>query len=103
MTKRPTGDIIAPPMPCNMRASDEFPEVVGDSATDRAQHKNADRGAEHGARAEPVRHPAGKRDEDREAQEIASDREVEPQRVDIDIARDRRQRGRDDRRNRAAP
>ena len=80
-TRRPTGTIIAPPMPCRMRATDELRQRLREAAEDRAEGEHDDRGAEHGARAEAVGHPAAERDEDGEAQQIGGDREIEPQRV----------------------
>src|SRR6185437_9627791 len=76
----------------------EFPQRVGETAGYRADHEDADRGAENGACAEFIGHPTAQGDEDREAQEIASDGEVEPQRILVERAGDGRQGGGYDRR-----
>jgi hypothetical protein len=77
---------------------DEFRQRIGQPAGDRAQGEDDDGGAEHRARAETVGHPAAQRDEDRQAQQIGGDREIEPQHVFMEGSGDRRQRRGDDRR-----
>ena len=76
-TSRPTGVIIAPPMPCTMRATTNCAERARQRAADRAEHEDGDRGAEHGARAEAVGDPAAGRDEDREREQVGGDRELQ--------------------------
>ena len=66
-TSRPTGTIIAPPMPCRTRAATRNAERIGAAAQDRADGEHRDRGAEHRARAVAVGDPAAGRDEHREA------------------------------------
>ncbi len=95
---RPTGTIIAPPMPCTMRAATSIHSELDEAAADRADREHDDRRAEHTPGAEAVGGPAADRDEHRQAQQVAGDRHVEPQRRLADRARDRRQRRRDDRR-----
>ena len=89
-TSRPTGVIMAPPMPCTMRAITN--PVSDDASAQPIEPDNEDRdgSAEHGACAEPVGGPAARRDEDREREQIRGDGELERQRVRADIGRDRR-------------
>ena len=97
MTSRPTGTIIAPPMPCTTRASDQFEQIVAEAAEHRGEGEDADRRAEDGARAIAVGDPAARqRDEDREAQHVGGDAEAELHRVGAEGLRHRRQRRRDD-------
>ena len=97
-TSRPTGVIIAPPMPCRMRAMTKWVTEVRQRAADRAHHEHGDRDREHHARAETVGGPAAGRNEHRERQQIGGDGEFQRQRAGADIGRDRRQRGRNHRR-----
>ena len=98
ITSRPTGTIMAPPMPCRKRATTKPSSEFDAGAGERARHEHAERRAEDRARAEPVGHPAGDRDEDREADEIGGERELQGDRVLAEILRDHRQRGGDHRR-----
>ncbi len=98
MMRRPTGVIIAPPMPWTMRASTNCSQRMRGGAADRAEHEYADGGAEHVARAEAVGGPAARRNEDRKRQEVGRDRELQRQRIGAERARNRRQRSRDHRR-----
>ena len=76
-TSRPTGTIIAPPTPWTIRASDELPERAGKAAENRTQREDDDRRAEDRARAESVRRPAARRDEDRQRKQIGGQRQFE--------------------------
>ena len=72
-TSRPTGTIIAPPMPCSDARRRQLDEVVAEAARHRRQREDDDRRAEHGARAVAVGDPAAHRDEDGEAQHVGGD------------------------------
>ena len=97
-TSRPTGVIIAPPMPCRMRAMTKWVDVLRQRAADRPDHEHADGDREHHARAEAVGGPAAGRNEHGERQQVGRDRELQRQRAGADVGRDRRQRGRNHRR-----
>ncbi len=58
MTSRPTGTIMAPPMPWMMRNRTKSREPLREAARRRAEREHDDGRAEHGARAEAVGHPA---------------------------------------------
>ena len=66
------------------------------AAQDRAEREHDDRAAEHGAGAEAVGDPAGGGNEHRERQHIGGERELEDDRILMQIERDGRQRGRND-------
>ena len=66
------------------------------AAQDRAEGEDDDRAAEHRARAEAVRDPAGGGNEHRERQHVGGERELEDDRILMQVERDRRQRGRND-------
>ena len=70
MTRRPTGTIMAPPMPWTMRNRMKSGEPLGEAAGRRAQREHDDGGAEHGAGAETVGHPAAYGDEHGQRQQI---------------------------------
>ena len=95
-TSRPTGVIIAPPMPCNDARQHELLSASRERAADRAEHEDDDGRDEDGAGAETVGDPAAGRNEDGERQQIGGDRELERERARADIGRDGRQRRRDD-------
>ena len=97
-TRRPTGTIIAPPIPWRIRADHELRQRLDERATERPEREDHDRRAEHRSGAEAVREPTRERDEEGQAQQIGRDREVEAQRALAEVARDRGQRGRDHRR-----
>jgi hypothetical protein len=65
-------------------------------AGERPRHEHAERGPKNGAGAIAVRHPAAHRDEDREADEIGGQRQLQRDRVLVEAFGDDRQRGRDD-------
>ena len=67
-TSRPTGVIIAPPMPCTMRARTNCAIELDSAQPIEPSTNTRDGGAEHGAGAEPVGGPAAHRDEDGERQ-----------------------------------
>ena len=58
MTSRPTGTIMAPPMPWMMRNRTKSGSALREAARRRAQGEHDDGRAEHGAGAEAVGHPA---------------------------------------------
>ena len=91
-TSRPTGTIMAPPKPCSTRAAVSSTDIVGKAAEDRAEREQRDRGAEHGAAAEPIRRPAADRNEHREAEQIGRDRNTQPHRIGVQRDRHLRQR-----------
>ena len=97
-TSRPTGVIIAPPMPCRMRAITKSVTEEDSAQPIEPTMKTAIAMAEHHPRAEAVGGPAARRNEDRERQQIRGDGELQRQRAGADIGGDRRQRGRDHRR-----
>ena len=70
---------------------------MGKPAQDRARGKDQDRGHEHPPCPELVRHPATDRHEHGKREQIAGDRQIEPDRVLAERRRHRGQRGRDDR------
>ena len=70
MTRRPTGTIMAPPMTLDDAESDEIGKPLGEAAGRRAKREHDDGGAEHGAGAEAVGHPAAQRDEHGKRQQI---------------------------------
>ena len=97
-TMRPTGVIIAPPMPCRMRAKTKSVSELDSAQAIEPSDEHGDGRAEHGAGAEAVGGPARGGDEDGERQQIGGDGELERQRIGADIGGDRRQRGGDHRR-----
>ena len=58
ITSRPTGTIMAPPMPWMIAEQDEVGQPLRETAGRRAEREYDDRRAEHGARAEAVGDPA---------------------------------------------
>ena len=77
---------------------DQLVQRMRDAAQNRADGEDDDRGAKNGARAEAIRHPSADRNEDREAQQIRRDREVEANRILVHRMRDGWERGRNHRR-----
>ena len=77
---------------------DELGQRLGKAAQRRAQGKDDDRRAEHGARPEAIGDPAAQWDEHGERQEIGRERELERDGVLAHVRRDGRERGRDHRR-----
>ena len=102
-TSRPTGVIIAPPMPCRMRANTKSVTEEDSAQPIDPSMNTAIAIAEHHARAEPVGGPAARRNEHRERQQIGGDRKLQRQRAGADVGGDRRQRGRDHRRSPCSP
>ena len=98
MTSRPTGTIMAPPMPWMTRNRTKSPRPLRETAQRRAEREHDDGRAEHGARAEAVGHPAAQGNEHGERQEIRGQRQLERDRVLVQIGGDGRQRRRDHRR-----
>ena len=97
-TSRPTGVIIAPPMPCRMRAITKSVTEPDSAQPIEPAMKTATARGEYQARAEAVGGPAAGRNEHRERQEIRGDGELQRQRAGADIGGDRRQRRRNHRR-----
>ena len=62
MTSRPTGTIMAPPMPCSDAEQHEVEERRGKAAGRRAEGEDDDRRPEHGARADSGRRPSRSRE-----------------------------------------
>ena len=92
ITSRPTGDIIAPPAPCSMRAATRKDRLGACAqAIDPSVNKPI---AERNTVREPKRSamPAAGRDEHRERQQIGRERHVHVQRVGVEASRHRRQR-----------
>ena len=94
-TRRPTGVIMAPPMPWTMRAITKSSSEDASAQPIEPSMNTAMAAREHGARAEAVGGPAAHRDEDGEREQVGGQRQLERERVGADIGRDRRQRGRD--------
>jgi hypothetical protein len=69
-TSRPTGVIIAPPMPCRKRAATNSMRSPTWRRRSILIDENADRNGKDAPRAEPVGHPAGDRNEDRQRHQI---------------------------------
>ena len=74
-------------MPCSMRAATSCQQGVAEPAQDRAAEEHQDGAAEHVLGPEAVGHPAADRDEHGEAEQIAGDREAEPDRALAEIMR----------------
>src|SRR6266852_8927819 len=70
----------------------ELGNAAAQPAQDRAEHEDGDGGAKDGARAEAVGHPAARRNEDGDAEEIGGDRQAEMDRADGEGFGDLRQR-----------
>src|SRR5216117_1101277 len=83
-TRRPTGVIIAPPIPCTMRATTKSVSE-DDTAQPIEPSTNTAIAAQHRAPAEPVGGPAAHRDEHGERKQIGGHRELERQRAGADI------------------
>ena len=66
---------------------DEAAERARSRAGERAGHEHRERRPEHGARAEAIGHPAADGDEDREADEIGGQRELQRDRVLVQVFR----------------
>ena len=93
-----------PPDRHHHRAAEPLEHARGDegrkrrrgAAQDRAEREDDDRAAEHRARAEAVGDPAGGGNEHRERQHVGGERQLEDDRILMQVERDRRQRGRND-------
>lgn len=72
--------------------NDEGEEAIRHRAKDGARDEDEDRRAEDALRAEPVRHPAAQGNEDRQRHHIGGQRELQRDRPDTHVARDCRQR-----------
>src|SRR5215472_10739790 len=93
-TSRPTGVIIAPPMPCTMRAITK-PVTDSESAQPiEPTMKTATAAEKNQARPEAIGGPAAGRNEHGKRKQIGGDRELQRQRARADIRGDRRKRGR---------
>ena len=69
-------------------ARDQHMDVARYAAEKRPQGEEADRGREHPARSESIRHPAADRNEDREAQRVAGQHRLHAQRRHLERLRD---------------
>ena len=94
-TSRPTGVIIAPPMPCTMRATTKPSSELASAQPTEPSMNTKIAAREHAAGAEAVGGPAARRDEYCEREQVGGDGEFQRQRTCADVGRDRRQRGRD--------
>ncbi|GJE07950.1 hypothetical protein AOPFMNJM_3282 [Methylobacterium jeotgali] len=94
----PDRDHHRPADPLEEAGGDESEEAARGRAGQRAGHEHDEGGAEHRARTVAVRHPAADRDEDREADEVGGQRELQGDRVLAEAAGDGRQRRGDHRR-----
>ena len=92
ITSRPTGTIIAPPMPWTTRAKTISPIELDSPHRIEPMVKMTIGEAEDRARAEAVGEPAGGRDEDGDGEEIGGERQLQVDRALAEIPRDRRQR-----------
>ena len=88
MASRPTGIIIAPPMPCSRARGHHHRRAQRQAAQHRSQREDGDRGAEHAPRAVAVGHPAADRNADRQAQDVAGDDRFQAQRRDVQAGGD---------------
>ena len=97
-TSRPTGTIIAPPVPCTNRPATSAPSESLSAQPTEPTQEHGDRRHERRARAEAVGDPAADGNEHREREQIRRQRELQRDRVRREIRRDRRQRRREHRR-----
>ena len=95
-TRRATGVIIAPPMPCRKRASTKVEQAIGKRAGDRTKDEDEDGGAKDPFGAEPVGHPAAQGNEDRQRHHVGRQRQLQRDRPHAEVMGDRGQRGRND-------
>ncbi len=84
-TTRPTGIIIEPPTPCRIRARTNSSSVCDKPHSTEPSTKITIAEPEHAFRPVPVGDPAAHRNEDREAQQIGGDREIEADRVLVHV------------------
>ena len=96
-TSRPTGVIIAPPMPCTIRAMTKSVTEAERAQPIEPSMKTAIAMTEHHAGAEAVGGPSARRNEYRKRQQIRGNRELQRQRAGADIRCDRRKRCRNNR------
>ena len=75
----------------------EAGERTRKAAQNRPGREDDDRRAEYGPRAESIRDPAARRDEDGQSQKIRSQRQFQRDRILVQVACDRRQRRRQNR------
>ena len=85
---RPTGTIMAPPQPCRMRQATSTWMLLEMPQSNDPKREQADRGREHPARAEAVRHPAADRNEHRQAQRVAGQHRLHAERGHLERLRD---------------
>ena len=76
-TSRPTGTIIAPPMPCNTRVAVSIGRSTAAAQPTEASVNIAIAAEEHPPGAEPVGQPPADRDQHREGQQVGGDRDVD--------------------------
>ncbi len=93
-TSRPTGTIIAPPRPWNTRAAISVGSECEAPHRIEPRVKTTIAARNTRARAEPVGDPAGGGNEHRQRQQVGGQRELQRDRILVEVARDRGQRGR---------
>ncbi len=81
-----------PAAPLQDPAEHQHMNVRRDAAEERPDREQPDRPCKDPARAEPIRHPAADRDEDREAQRVAGEHRLHAQRRHAERRRDCRHR-----------
>ena len=94
-TSRPTGTIMAPPMPWMKREITKPSSEFAHAQESEPAMNTASAAEKMRLGAEAVRHPARNRDEDGKAHQVGRDRELQGDGVHADIAGDHRQRRRD--------
>ena len=92
MVMRPTGTIMAPPMPWMTRQATSMLMSTARPHSSEPSGEQPDRRGEDAARAEAVGHPAADRDEDREAERVARQHRLHVERRDVHRLRDGRHR-----------
>jgi len=97
-TRRDTGVIIEPPMPCRNRETTKVGSELEKAQAIEPTTEDGDGDAENIGGAEPVGHPAGNRDEDRQRHEVRGQRQLERDRTRAYIAAIAGKEGRDHRR-----
>ena len=97
-TSRPTGTIIAPPVPCTNRPATSAPSESLSAQPTEPSRNTAIADDERRARAEAVGDPAADGNEHGEREQIRRQRELQRDRIRREIGGDRRQRRREHRR-----
>ena len=97
IVRRPTGTIIAPPPPLEDATKHEEMNAVRHPREHGAGREERDRGREHPPRPVAIGHPAAQGNEDGDAERVATEHRLHAERDDAERARDRGDRGIQDR------